>query len=400
MLCYVPCPISTGIPMSSKPSEMQLSQLKKAMPENATICSPTVCVSTTLSAEQLKVHASSIMATFVDRKAPGDSDKPLMKSTGFLAILQAGDSVNMKDITQIDTATISLAKHHSYQILTPPELIVKAKWFHRSVEAGSSGRDASVFGALGVFSTYLDIPLIAIPKMSALNVSPQFLRKYGAKLIPLDRTFQLAPCKEPKLKTLYMTEYTWTEGYIPEYVMHPEGGGGLFVETHPFEHVFTPLEPGCGGALILGVKQGVGFRFCAFEIPYGYSMQIDANVIHGDSFFTGKYAIALTETEFADSVLMKTGLPNDRAIQPVIQQSVYLQIPFNLSLRAKINSDFLLCDIVSSAKRNQPLALAYLACRFFNGESAKSKRAIEYLSKKDDKQEDKIVELPPSKSLK
>lgn len=47
-------------------------------------------------------------------------------------------------------------------------------------------------------------------------------------------------------------------------------------------------------------------------------MLIDSNVIHGDSFFVGPYAIALTETELADSVLFKQANPA-RDIQKVAQ---------------------------------------------------------------------------------
>ena len=101
--------------------------------------------------------------------------------------------------------------------------------------------------------------------------------------------------------------------------MHPKGGGGLFVETHPFPHVFTPLAKECSGALILGINNKDGsFTFAAFQIPFGYTMKIAANVIHGDSFFVGPYAIALTDTELADSVLFKQEVP-DRAIQYVTQ---------------------------------------------------------------------------------
>ncbi|CAM4420653.1 MAG: hypothetical protein LEGION0403_FIIPPAGN_02158 [Legionella sp.] len=37
--------------------------------------------------------------------------------------------------------------------------------------------------------------------------------------------------------------------------MKLQSGGGLFVEAHPFPHVFTPLSPECKGAT------GKGFSF-------------------------------------------------------------------------------------------------------------------------------------------
>ena len=130
--------------------------------------------------------------------------------------------------------------------------------------------------------------------------------------------------------------------------MNKNGGGGLFVETHPFPHVFTPLSPECSGALILGVERDDGkFDFAAFEIPFGYTMKIGSNVIHGDSFFVGPYAIALTETELADSVLLKQENPQ-RDIQKVVQVSSPI-VTFSLieehDLAAKVNNQMMIDKI-------------------------------------------------------
>ncbi|HGC5942164.1 TPA: hypothetical protein ACIZCU_003029, partial [Legionella pneumophila] len=70
--------------------------------------------------------------------------------------------------------------------------------------------------------------------------------------------FTLDTVDKSSLENLYLVQYQWDADYIQDYVMHVRGGGGLFVETHPFLHVFTPLFPACRGALILGssVKMG------------------------------------------------------------------------------------------------------------------------------------------------
>ena len=74
--------------------------------------------------------------------------------------------------------------------------------------------------------------------------------------------------------------------------------------------------------MILGVKRKDGqFDFAAFEIPFGFTLKVQKNVIHGDSFFVGPYAIALTETDLADSVLFKQDTP-DRDIEAVEQVSL------------------------------------------------------------------------------
>lgn len=311
--------------------------------------SSTLCVLSSLSVTELEAHKHKIAATFVDRRSKDNA--PLMTSTAFIGMVEPGKQVNMSQVLgakapqQGGKATPSCSVSNgstasapgltsvssvdsldsvSSSSTTSSERSVAATWRHRDVEQGTSGRDASVFGGLGVLSIeHLDMALLNIPYNDAGQVTPQFLQAYGAQLVPVEQTFTLGPTGDTKhetLNTLYVTEYTWNQNYVPDYVMREDGGGGLFVETHPFPHIFTPLEPTCGGVLILGRPgENAGeINFAAFSIPYGYSMVVNSDVIHGDSFFTGKYAIALTETELADSVLIKeVGEKSARDMQSV-----------------------------------------------------------------------------------
>lgn len=272
-----------------------------------------------LSSEVVREHLHGLQSTMVDRRNPDiPGSKPLMKAAKAHAILKAGTEINMLDATGISETDLP-SSTGSIQITPPQELTIKATWKNKNQEQGLSGRNASVFGSLGVLTIPPDIKVMNIPKMNALAVPAAFLAKYGAELIPLEKSFTLDAVTDKSLENLYLVEYQWDADYIQDYVMNQRGGGGLFVETHPFPHVFTPLSPECSGALILGVEREDGaFDFAAFEIPFGYTMKIGSNVIHGDSFFVGPYAIALTETELADSVLLKQDTPA-RDIQRVAQ---------------------------------------------------------------------------------
>ncbi|WP_258956556.1 hypothetical protein [Legionella sainthelensi] len=272
-----------------------------------------------LPTEVVREHLHALQSTMVDRRNPDlPGSKPLMKAAKAHAILKAGTKVNMLDATGISELELPSSKS-SIQITSPQELTIKATWKNKNQERGVSGRNASVFGGLGVLTIPSDGKVMSIPKMNALAVPSAFLAKYGAELIPLEKSFTLDGVTDESLENLYLVEYQWDADYIQDYVMHQRGGGGLFVETHPFPHVFTPLSPECSGALILGVERENGsFDFAAFEIPFGFTMKIGSDVIHGDSFFVGPYAIALTETELADSVLLKQDTPS-RDIQRVTQ---------------------------------------------------------------------------------
>lgn len=305
------------------------------------VCSGNLCVPSSAAPDVLERHKAKIAATFVDRRSA--SDHPLMQATQFLGMVQPGASFNLSQAFDLSVDKASLAPESADSPeQVAKELAVCGQWRNRKQEIGVSGRDANVFGALGVLAVEAEFGVLNIPVQNALSVSPTFLQAYGAQLVPVDQTFTVpatGDTGEEVIDTLYMTEYTWNPGYIAEYVMKPNGGGGLFVETHPFPHIFTPLEATCGGALILG-RQGTcseNYYLAAFKIPYGYSMVVDSNVIHGDSFFTGKYAIALTETELADSVLLKCGDVEDRAIKCVSQsQAVLEKVPAPISLSNKL----------------------------------------------------------------
>ncbi|MCW8444772.1 hypothetical protein OQJ19_04830 [Fluoribacter gormanii] len=286
---------------------------------HADICTCSMCMKSKLPTEVASRHLHSLQATMVDRRNPDKpGSKPLMKAVEAHAILKAGTEINMLEATGISKYDIP-DPGCVVQITSPQELTIKATWKNKNQECAQSGRDANVFGGLGVLAIPSDVQLVNIPKMNARAVPRGFLAKYGAELIPLEQSFILDAVNEPSLENLYLVEYQWDADYIKDYVMKRTGGGGLFVETHPFPHVFTPLSPKCSGALILGVEKAGGeFDFAAFEIPFGYTMTIGSNVIHGDSFFVGPYAIALTETELADSVILKQDTPQ-RTPQKVVQ---------------------------------------------------------------------------------
>lgn len=320
------------------------------------ICKCTMCMKSKIPLSQRDRHEEGLKSTMVDRRNPDDPVRPLMKATEAHAIIQAGTKIDMLQATGINPRALSM-RTDSVPLMEPREITIRATWKNRHQEAAISGRDASVFGGLGVLLVPANFSVIDIPKMNALAAPERFLDKYGAKLVPLETPVELEAVDDPELENLYLVQYDWDPDYIEQYVMHKQGGGGLFVETHPFPHVFTPLSPDCGGALILGVaNKDNTFSFTSLTIPFGYTMQVDSNVIHGDSFFTGPYAIALTETELADSVLFRQET-SSRDIQRVSQtpvQGVQLPLLAEYRLAKAINHD-LLINVVLHYKADESL---------------------------------------------
>ena len=299
-----------------------LSKDKELVRDHSEICCCEICMKSKMPTGTLSDREQhALRATMVNRRDPDHLDKPLMQAAEAHGILRPGSEVDMQHETGILAS--ELPDGYAYiQPTEPRELTIKARWRPASEEHARSGRDASVFGGLGVLLIPKNISVVDIPKMNALAVPKEFLHKYGAELIPLAKPFLLDPVEHKELEELFLVQYNFDEEYVKQYALKEKGGGGLFVETHPFPHVFTPLAKECHGALILGVKRKDGqFDFAAFEIPFGFTLKVQKNVIHGDSFFVGPYAIALTETDLADSVLFKQDTP-DRDIEAVEQVSL------------------------------------------------------------------------------
>jgi hypothetical protein len=98
-------------------------------------------------------------------------------------------------------------------------------------------------------------------------------------------------------------------------------GAGLFLETHEFTQSMTPLNPtSCGFIKIArwvdqeaaadsdSPSPGV-LEIVALRIPYGFTIIIDENCIHGDSTFKGLWLMAMSTDHVtmasADTVFLK-----------------------------------------------------------------------------------------------
>ncbi len=280
------------------------------------LCRSDLCMDNYIPETEAANHAQKLKATMVSRSNPEKPMTPLMIAKAAHAISKAESSVDMMAATGLTHP--QLPSCYDIELTEPKEITLKnATWKNKNQELAKSGRDASVFGSLGVLIVSHDIPSVDIPTMKATAVPKPFLERYGAELISLEQPVNIDKALDPSLEQLYLIEYHFNTEYVPEYAMKIEGGGGLFVETHPFPQIFTPLSKECTGAVILGRSVSENeYTFAAFEIPFGYTLKIAPNVIHGDSFFVGPYAIALNETPLADSVLIRKDT-SDREIEPV-----------------------------------------------------------------------------------
>jgi hypothetical protein len=174
---------------------------------------------------------------------------------------------------------------------------------------------ANVFGSTG--SLYVNDRSMTLPVLDTDHPDyHQTLAFYGARLLAPKETFFLGFDK-----VLFGMEYdTSLPDYIRSYAMSPSGGGGLFVEHHPFPHIFLPKptidgEVFCEAKVTLGRKvenqeaKNPQFIFTTFRVPSdGSALVIKSSTIHNDSYTNGRLAVFVANTA-ADTVAFRETSP-------------------------------------------------------------------------------------------
>ncbi len=283
---------------------------------------------------------------------------PLMTTTGIYGPIGTTDTVSLhqgrEHTVEIHSSDVvdDKTKHLLHQLKAlkrdaqspSPENCAKvhAKWVSGEEGGGlpNVGKSANVFGGTGsllVNESNIEFPILNInhPKFHAV------LAYYGAKLLHKDEPFYMGYDKP-----IFGLEYdTSLPGYIQDYVMKDWGGGGLFVEHHPFPHIWFPnpaegkeetnvcrvllgrIVPNSEGEyreqcedytkddgekclLIDGDKQNPEYRFTLFEIPTNghYALAVDECTIHNDSFCNGRQVVFLADTK-ANTVALRETSP-------------------------------------------------------------------------------------------
>lgn len=197
-------------------------------------------------------------------------------------------------------------------------ITVNANWVSWKDGGAVPGLDgsANIFGGTG--SLYVNEKAVILPVLDVTHPDyHQTLAFYGAKLLIPKEEFCMG-----FNKILFGMEYdTSLPDYIRNYAMSPSGGGGLFVEHHPFPHIFLPrpTENGrvfCEAKVTLGHKVKKSpedkipqFIFTTFRIPSdGSALAIKPSTIHNDSYTNGRLAVFVADTA-ADTVAFRETSP-------------------------------------------------------------------------------------------
>ena len=240
-----------------------------------------------------------------------------MQATELLDVIPPGIDVDLKEIPHCNV--VIDAENVKPTCIPIEEVVVeaKAKWFSSNVKMVKShietnlNLSANIFGEFGCFelvdyTTNLELPVVELECLSDAD-----LATFGAKrLTPSNSIYKHFNTFN---ENLFVVVYDFNEHYMQKYVLEEELGGGWSIETHNFPHIFKPMRADCGGAVILGKKitedteTKVGlYQLVSIKINFPDALAIESEVIHGNSSFTGPYAITSNPHGKASPVLMRT----------------------------------------------------------------------------------------------
>jgi hypothetical protein len=165
----------------------------------------------------------------------------------------------------------------------PPSIKTNGEWIPASKFKVASASNANSFGGEGKLNVPDDFH---IPTTLATKSN---VKHYGLSLVPNRDIFEF---RSPVSQV--MVTYRYKRDYINDFVVQPNGGGGVFVETHLFPHLHVPVDTSDSGYMIIGKRHSSDeFEFTAFEIPYGFGLYTPGGTIHGDSYLLGDFAMSL-----------------------------------------------------------------------------------------------------------
>lgn len=138
--------------------------------------------------------------------------------------------------------------------------------------------------------------------------------EFKARLVRNDTPFQITKERLYVDDEYCAVSYHYDPGYADRQIKE---GGGLFLEHHQFAQTITPLHRDSKGFVTLGKWNDSRDRLelIAIEIPYGYTLIIEKNCIHGDATLTGQFMMCMTSDHIsmatADTVFLKQAATRD-----------------------------------------------------------------------------------------
>ncbi len=180
--------------------------------------------------------------------------------------------IQQKDVLMVDAAWVS-GKHKDNR-----------GEVQKNLKSNSGAKNQALTDDIGVLK--FEGNRYVLPEVDGTKYD---LSSFGAKLVKNDLPFKITKEKEDPLDVV---TYHFGSEYAKTIV---EKKDGLFLETHNFTQIMSPMTADSGGFITLGRWNEKGkLELIGVKVPYGYSIIIDKGAIHGDATFVGSYLMAMT----------------------------------------------------------------------------------------------------------
>ena len=141
--------------------------------------------------------------------------------------------------------------------------------------------------------------------LPTIDATKYDLSDFGVKLVKNDQPFRITKDQEDPMDVV---TYHFGENYAEKILTD---SNGLFLETHQFTQIISPMTSDSKGFITIGRWNTQGkLELIGVQVPYNYSIIVEKGTIHGDATFTGSYLMAMTVNHHtmgtADVLFIKT----------------------------------------------------------------------------------------------
>lgn len=172
---------------------------------------------------------------------------------------------------------------------------LKAEWLSQHKPDGPAQEKGQLLFGESLFSNkgilkIADGDRFELEKIDATQVD---LTSFKARLVDNNSPFQISQKKIPSPDNYRVITYHYGPHYAEKQV---QKGGGLLLETHPFAQTITPLDKSSRGFVTLAKwtnDQHDTLEVIGVEIPYGYTLIVEEECIHGNTKLDGFVKIYL-----------------------------------------------------------------------------------------------------------
>lgn len=147
------------------------------------------------------------------------------------------------------------------------------------------------------------------------------LSTFKARLTHNQTPFQITQKPLPSKDEYRLVTYLYEPLYSAWQV---ESGSGLFLEKHQFSQTITPLTPDSKGFVALARTNEIfnELEIVGIQIPYGYTLIIEEDCIHGDTTLDGFFMMGMTSDHTtmrtADTVFLKYAQTKENVVMVMV----------------------------------------------------------------------------------